>query len=462
MSTLISVMKRQMDAAEERLRGEIQRGQQHSERHRHADIARFETRLAKSEGQGPKMEKKIAELAGAMKSLSDEMQGQIRHVNQVDNKLTDTRHDFERELHGRMTHAQQQTAKDAAASNEEALRRLDCQIHELAAALDEKLRHGCADLVTAGEITVLEARLDALEGRAGTIEAVAPVEAQEPSSPSPLERMQEVLEDVQRTSEIAQKEAHGAQFSIHAVEERLNATRTLAECTQETARADQLRVLACERRANDFETVVHELGKRISTVEDQLGALGQHEATLLTPLGEAQEGVEVTRRMGWSEQPRMQEEDDECSAVLAQAQRFWSEQRARLEAIEQHLGILTDRVDHVAPADSPSVSDLAASLEAVRPKVWEQEGVMRDMQQSIGQLTTRVGMTAKLAAASVDDASASDVSASRLAALEEKVDHLVRSYSEAFLGSRGAAGHEDRSGEGEVAPPSATAAQGGA
>lgn len=97
-SALLAAVRKQMDALEEKLVSQISRIQSQNDRLREAAFSRLEEKMAIAEGQQPKLDRRLAELSGHFKGLSEEMQSQIRRVDMMDERLWEWRHQMEEEF----------------------------------------------------------------------------------------------------------------------------------------------------------------------------------------------------------------------------------------------------------------------------------------------------------------------------------------------------------------------------
>eukprot|EP00913_Durusdinium_trenchii_P025178 g23637.t1 len=92
---------------EERLSAQIARVQQQGDRLREVALSRMDAKVSTVEALQPKFDRRMAELSGSVKGLSDEMQSQLRRVDQIDTKLWDWRHQIEEELRVRLVEVEQ-------------------------------------------------------------------------------------------------------------------------------------------------------------------------------------------------------------------------------------------------------------------------------------------------------------------------------------------------------------------
>merc|ERR1712003_380020 len=93
----------------------------------------------------PKMDRRLAELSGNYKGLSDETQTQIRRIDQIDTRLWELRHSLEEEIHTKWVEIEQQqqqaasSIRLAAATNDDAVKRSNARMARLEKLIDEKI-----------------------------------------------------------------------------------------------------------------------------------------------------------------------------------------------------------------------------------------------------------------------------------------------------------------------------------
>jgi len=97
-STLLASVRQQLEALELKFAGKLNRGLQLSEKLREADVSRLEEKVSLVQSVQPKHDRRIAELTGNCKGFSDEMQAQIRRVDQMDARLREWRHQIEEDV----------------------------------------------------------------------------------------------------------------------------------------------------------------------------------------------------------------------------------------------------------------------------------------------------------------------------------------------------------------------------
>ncbi|CAE7277069.1 psbV, partial [Symbiodinium pilosum] len=95
-SALLAAVRRQIETFEEKVEKQISKLQVHGGKD--ASLARLEEKVSAAEGLQPRVERRLAELSGNFKGLSDEMQAQIRRVDLLDDRRWEWRHQVEEEM----------------------------------------------------------------------------------------------------------------------------------------------------------------------------------------------------------------------------------------------------------------------------------------------------------------------------------------------------------------------------
>merc|ERR1740121_1900261 len=146
-SAILTAVRRQMESMEEKLGGQIVRVQQQGDRLRDAAFSRVDSKMGSMEALQPKLDRKLAELSGNYKGLSDEMQAQIRRIDQMDTRLWEWRHQLDDEVRtkfGEVEQSHQQINSQirlASATHEDSLKRLNNRLRRLESLVEERLGH---------------------------------------------------------------------------------------------------------------------------------------------------------------------------------------------------------------------------------------------------------------------------------------------------------------------------------
>eukprot|EP00403_Amphidinium_massartii_P049476 CAMPEP_0178459068 /NCGR_PEP_ID=MMETSP0689_2-20121128/47906_1 /TAXON_ID=160604 /ORGANISM="Amphidinium massartii, Strain CS-259" /LENGTH=84 /DNA_ID=CAMNT_0020085467 /DNA_START=25 /DNA_END=276 /DNA_ORIENTATION=+ len=84
-------MRKHTEAMEERLTARITQVKSEQDRLRQMTTTRLEEKIASTEAGYPRLDRRVAELMGCIKGVSDEMQLQIRRVDASDDRLWECR-----------------------------------------------------------------------------------------------------------------------------------------------------------------------------------------------------------------------------------------------------------------------------------------------------------------------------------------------------------------------------------
>jgi len=115
-TAILTAVRRQIDTFEEKVGSQINRMQQQEQKLREAGFMRVEEKMHATEGAQPRMDRRIAELTGNFKGLSDEMQSQIRRVDSVDERLWEWRHQMEEDFRTKFSELDQHFQKAQSSS----------------------------------------------------------------------------------------------------------------------------------------------------------------------------------------------------------------------------------------------------------------------------------------------------------------------------------------------------------
>lgn len=138
-----------MEAFEEKVNSQVTRLQTQNERLRDAAFHRLEEKVSQTEGSQPKVERRLAELTGNVRGLSDELHSQIRRIDELDHKIWDWTQGFDEGFGSKILELQQASEqlvgsqRIASRQLEDFQRRgydgrlqaLDCKVQHLEAAL---------------------------------------------------------------------------------------------------------------------------------------------------------------------------------------------------------------------------------------------------------------------------------------------------------------------------------------
>jgi len=291
---LLSAVRRQMEALEEKVGVQIGELRCHSDKSPDAaTLCRLEEKINNSEGVTSKLGLRVSEISGNVRGLSEEMQAQIRRVDLVDDRLLEWRHQMEEEM--RLKHLQfeqtlQQASCDFRATNaalQETQRREHQNLHNLQRELWQRL--AADDKKTQDNLADLHGRLDVVEDRVVENTAVAPCNGWNisggPGTPGFSELpVAELLEQLEKQlGDMAEKVNHLVQdsFETHAhaatQEEQLRALRTLTDAREEHWRSlsEQVERFDWNSKFEHMRQSVHEESTRRLQQNEEIRILMQ-------------------------------------------------------------------------------------------------------------------------------------------------------------------------------------------
>ncbi|CAE8625903.1 unnamed protein product, partial [Polarella glacialis] len=144
-SAILVAVRKQLEAMEEKFTAQINKVQQQSDRLRDAAFSRVDSKMSSMEALQPKLDRRLAELSGNYKGLSDEMQSQIRRIDQMDSRLWEWRHSFEEEIRAKFSELEQnhQQASSAVrlanATSEDSTKRVSRRLQRLEGLEQDRL-----------------------------------------------------------------------------------------------------------------------------------------------------------------------------------------------------------------------------------------------------------------------------------------------------------------------------------
>lgn len=321
-----------MDAMEEKVNCQMLRLQQHNDKLRESALSRVDSKMIAFEAWQPKLDRRLAELSGQVRGLSEEMQSQIRRLDSIDSRFVQVRPqvdellqakfgDFSAELEKLASTVRVQS--QAAADD---LRQFKKRVGSLQSALDDRCMHD--DRVLA-ELDGLQGRIAELEETGGTPHMVSctnvdasPAEAFDIKSAhvehsTSLAELQSRLTGMLQKVETLQASTDEAHSRLEAQEERLKNLRTSHDKKHEQVQSlmDSVKrsdwdgkLKALERKVADHDThrIDHDaksdsLHRRLSEhesihqqVRQEVKRINEHIATNSS----AQDSLEATNSNG--------------------------------------------------------------------------------------------------------------------------------------------------------------------
>jgi len=440
---ILSMVRKHIDALEERVHGEIAglREQQQSGRLRDMALARLEEKVAAAEGLQPKFDRRLAELTGNLKGLSDEMQASIRRADQLDERLGAWRRQFEEEVRQRLCELQQQVqrltsgARIAETSAHEGQRHMCQRLARLEAEVQE--RAALQDDVHESLEGIWE-RLQALEGQPsesrGAIEkfnsghgALTAVSPQAGTTDQAVAVLDQRLADVADRVDQAFQDAHEVHAKVAAQEQQQKALRTLFEMREEHLR-EWDRKLGSIRQA-----MQEEAGRRADHCE-QLEMLAGRQALLERQLECMPEELPLACPQGSIDRADPQ--------ALRECRERSQQAEARLAVLEAELGAL--RAD---AGLAPRVAALVAQLRELVPQAAQRsqsaveprggagpQDRSLDISEQLNQHWALISEQREKSEKAIEDASVAKRDLERLATLSDSVKEMADGIMGEFEG----------------------------
>ncbi|CAK8989213.1 unnamed protein product [Durusdinium trenchii] len=371
---------------EERLSAQIARVQQQGDRLREVALSRMDAKVSTVEALQPKFDRRMAELSGSVKGLSDEMQSQLRRVDQIDTKLWDWRHQIEEELRVRLVEVEQSLQqlgsahRVAKAAAEDSAKKLSMRMLRLEGLVEEHHAHA-ED--TNGNLAQLNARLEEIEENHGLhhvqhddainahMEHTRAREADWQVLQSELE--QRCLEQSLTTQglsvklEAMQQESSDLRARLEIQEEKGRSLRTLQE-----AKDEQLRSLVDRVERENLEGRLRGLQQRIQELETSGITTAEQMQILQHSLERQEQDVQHLSRLPSPRLPQVEEKEKESSLLQAPVLHLQN----RVEKLEAHLQSAVTELKaelHEALESeqslTPHVSALVTQLKDITPKV---------------------------------------------------------------------------------------------
>lgn len=283
-SAIVIAVRKQLEALEDKLTRQfakdLSRISLHSDRLRDAAIARVDAKVGTLEALHQKLDRRVAELGGSCKGLSEEMQSQIRRVDQMDSQLYAWRQQVDEEIHLKITQIEQSYTQ--VCSNIRVSRAgSDDQLKRLAARLvrvEEQMEERCAHAVDISH-SVMNLHDRLLQVEDPTSERWAALQQRDLSIAGHSMEIGEhaftaILEkqraDILHQVELLQQDCAELRARFESQEEIYRHLRTLWETKDEQFRALRQRV-----EHENVESRLKELHRRVQGIEQ--GGIGHSE-----------------------------------------------------------------------------------------------------------------------------------------------------------------------------------------
>lgn len=406
-SAILTAVRRQMELLEDKLSGQIGRVQQQSDRLRDAALSRVDSKMGTMEALQPKLDRRLAELSGNYKGLSDEMQAQIRRLDQMDSRLWDWRRDLEEEVRGKFVELEQNYQKVASsvrvltATSNDSSKRLEQRLGRHETILDERFV-GIEDLQR--HVLVLNDRIEDMENLRLQDLALVGNSAAEKIEPASLNandsavllsldtRMSDSMSKLERVIH----DSNEMHTRMEAQEERLKSVQTRVETKEEHYRwlNDRVERFDWEGKFKDIQTKMEEYGQfridqrdELEVISKRLEKTSQVSEDFASIAGRLRNGILEAQEI-----PEMQ-----VASIMQELQSMSAEVKdslCRIVELEAVCGSLQSGFSSLQaePGLAPRVAELVDQLKNVAPKVIEQELSMREQMEKVGRLEVEYTM----------------------------------------------------------------------
>mmetsp|Transcript_106839 Transcript_106839/g.299128 ORF Transcript_106839/g.299128 Transcript_106839/m.299128 type:complete len:518 (+) Transcript_106839:92-1645(+) len=277
-NAVIMAVRRQLEALEEKFNGQFTRVQQQGEKLRETALARYDSKVSNLETNLPRVERRVAEISGNLRGLSDEVQCQIRRIDQADSRLWDWRHHLEEEIRAKFNeidqHFQQVTSSMRVQKTmaDDQFKKFTQRLHKLEGLVDERVT---ASEDTHQSIMQLHMRLTDVEDRdservremaialptSGT--ATLAADMQGGTDHVAVVAMEAQCTEFARKIDHMQDEFHSILERLESQEERYKSMRTLSETKDE-----QYRVIADRLERENWDGRFKEVQSRLQQLDE--------------------------------------------------------------------------------------------------------------------------------------------------------------------------------------------------
>jgi len=452
---------------EDKMGAQIAKVQQQGDRLRDAAFARVDSKMASLDTLQSRFDKKLAELSGNYKGLSDEMVAQIRRIDQMDSRMWEWRHQLEEEMRSKfaeMEQNQQQMAsmiRLSSATNEESIKQCKKSIKRLESLMEERLSCNFWE-DTNQSLSALDARLLELETARlhelayeseplplpaafnGDAAVGGPLELE---SQAPHDFDITKMNDIVRKMDQLLQDAQEAQTKLEEQEVRLRSLRTLVDSQEErnskferqdwdgrlsniTASCQDLdkqrmqqveRLELVERKLEQHiksydELELDDVAKQLQRIQADVAVLSRS-AIMAADTSGFVDGDSATNSPGHDQANH--------TANTNGGSLMWEELadlKGRVLDVEQRVDRAETSLEE-SQTDTelaPRVAALVDALQQVAPKVMDQERSVTELHEKVGQLEFKTSML-------TDPAKSGDVLSSRINQVEYDLGNLKRS-----------------------------------
>jgi predicted nucleic acid-binding Zn-ribbon protein len=410
-----------MELLEDKLNGQISRVTQHSDRLRDAAFSRVDAKMGSMEVLQPKLDRRLAELSGNCKGLSDEMQAQIRRIDQMDSRLWECRHQIEEEVRGKFAEVEQtcvqmdSRVRTEKAATDDIIKKYNRRLLRLEALEERMISLDVSHEDTRQNLEHLHGRLlDMEQCRVQDLAlcsyppASQPLQAPESGVDlAAFEALESRLGDCLKRMETMQQDFTDVHSRLEAQEERSKILRTQMDSREENYQKlkDRVERADWESRLKEIAQQVKEMDQYKVSFAEQFTKLDllqkkmdfqeqtveelqrlQKERVVATPL-RAEEWQTQEWHAPASEEPVANGDSQVFSLELRDCAARCRSTETRLEEVCGELQAI--RMDLEL---APRVTALVDQLKQVAPKVIDQEQVVQELHEKVGRMEVRMGL----------------------------------------------------------------------
>lgn len=288
-ASAVAVTSKQLEALEEKLSNQIAKGISQNKSMCEAAFSRLDTKIANLEYSQPSMDRKIAELSGNVKGLTEEVQSQLRSIESFDVRLREWRQGIDDECKKRIAEVEQRMQNSSSAgrlsyaSLEDQQRQCNAKLYQLENAIGARMQH--AEEAFQGLLD-LEARLEAVEvlqqdsavasGGARLNEVLGAAQSPTVSvlSPAHLQLQDQLNHALEKIETVAAQnlETH-ARIEEHGV--RLNSMRSKTDAQEQTQRGFGDRMQRVESRVEELKQTMADRNRQIDEFRTRVEQVAQ-------------------------------------------------------------------------------------------------------------------------------------------------------------------------------------------
>lgn len=434
----LTSVKQSLDAQKEHLQNELSKMQKQHKILHESTLNRYDERQRLLDGRHTKLDRRQAELTGTLQGLSEELQGQVRRVDLMEERMRVWRQQVEEEVRNVLSESSHQFQKAAAdvrvakVALEDSHKKHDLRIQRLE-----------ADTTGAESLLSLHQRVENME--VGVAELPAKMLRDMPREvgltsatgdhSTTLSVLQQHVQELHGRMQSTLQLQHETEARLEHHEERVKALRSSFEAKDEWYRqlGSRLDRATTQTPANTVSKELAMLPGHVEQVEDLVRRMQQQEAA----------HAELQRAL-----PALGETENEYLSAAAAAV---MDHNARLEQLESRVDEQDAEISRRRHDDelAPRLGKLVGGLQDVTPLIVRQEDIIRQLvaQQKDHEAQTEAlhesmrEVTAKVASVPLSSAN-SATEKQRFDDLREEIHSVTESLRSEFKICLGRAVHD--------------------